>query len=202
MLSQQAPFSHGRDPIRDRIVIVRHAATSWSKTRRHTGRTDIPLDDDGIADARALQGRLAGLLPERVFVSPLRRALATCELAGFGAHAEIDAELMEWDYGRYEGLTTPDIRVERPGWNVFADGCPDGEDAADVGRRADNVLERVAGGTSGTVVIFSHAHFLRVLAARWIGLDPSEGRRFSLDACSVSTLGYERDDRVILTWNT
>ncbi len=134
-----APAAHaatGHDQRHDQqVVLVRHAATSWSRSGRHTGRTDIPLDEDGIRDAEALEHRLAGLHPARVLVSPLIRALATCELAGFGDKAELEPTLMEWDYGDYEGMTTSDIRLERPGWNVFVDGCPGGEDAAAVGRR-------------------------------------------------------------------
>jgi broad specificity phosphatase PhoE len=185
-----------------RIVLVRHAATSWSRSGRHTGRTDIPLDDDGIRDAKALESRLSGLDPARVFVSPLIRAIATCELAGFGAAAEVDPTLMEWDYGDYEGMTTADIRLERPDWNVFVDGCPGGEDALAVGQRADAVLERVLEDARSPIVIFGHAHSLRVFVARWLGLDPTAGRHFSLNPCSVSLLGYEREDRVVSRWNT
>jgi probable phosphoglycerate mutase len=126
----------------------------------------------------------------------------TCELAGFGAKAVADDDLMEWNYGLYEGRTTADIRVTAPGWNAFIDGCPDGEDAADVGRRADRVINRVLAMEGQPVVIFSHAHILRVLAARWIRLDASEGRHLVLTTCSVSCLGYEREERAITTWNT
>jgi broad specificity phosphatase PhoE len=185
-----------------RIVLIRHAATSWSRNGRHTGRTDIPLDEDGVRDARALESRLAGLHPSRVLVSPLIRAIATCELAGLSSKAEVDPTLMEWDYGEYEGMTTPDIRIQQPGWNVFVNGCPGGEDAAAVGRRADDVLARVLVDFVSPIVIFGHAHSLRVLAARWLGLDATAGRHFSLNACSVSILGYEREDRVVSRWNT
>jgi probable phosphoglycerate mutase len=185
-----------------RIVLVRHAATSWSRSGKHTGRTDIPLDEDGVRDAKALEIRLAALEPARVLVSPLIRAVATCELAGFGAEAEVDPMLMEWDYGDYEGMTTTDIRLERPGWNVFVDGCPGGEDAAAVGERADAVLEQVLEASRSPIVIFGHAHSLRVFVARWLGLDPTAGRHFSLSPCSVSFLGYEREDRVVSRWNT
>jgi probable phosphoglycerate mutase len=191
-VNQVAPpeYEYTRDE--QRIVLIRHAATSWSRTGRHTGRTDIPLDEDGVRDAKALQKRLAGLNPTRVLVSPLIRALATCELAG----------LMEWDYGYYEGMTTAEIRLRQPDWNVFVHGCPDGEDAAAVGRRADDVLARVLEDFVSPVVIFGHAHSLRVLVARWLGLDATAGRHFSLNPCSVSILGYEREDRVVRRWNT
>jgi broad specificity phosphatase PhoE len=185
-----------------RIVLIRHAATSWSRSGQHTGRTDIPLDEDGVRDAKALEKRLAGLNPSRVLVSPLIRAIATCELAGLGSKAEVDPTLMEWDYGNYEGMTTSDIRREQPGWNVFVDGCPGGEDAVDVGRRADDVLARVREDFVSPIVIFGHGHALRVLVARWLGLEATAGRYFSLYPCSVSILGYEREDPVVRRWNT
>jgi broad specificity phosphatase PhoE len=201
-VSQAEPSVYDYTGDEQRIVLVRHAATSWSRSGRHTGRTDVPLDEDGVRDAKALETRLAGLQPSRVLVSPLLRAVATCELAGLSDQAEIDPTLMEWDYGDYEGLTTPEIRLEQPGWNVFVDGCPGGEDAAAVGRRADDVLARVLDGFVSPIVIFGHAHSLRVLVARWLGLDATAGRHFSLGACSVSLLGYEREDRVVSRWNT
>jgi broad specificity phosphatase PhoE len=201
-VSQVAPAGNAVTGHEQQIVLVRHAATSWSRSGRHTGRTDIPLDEDGIRDAKDLESRLVGLNPARVFVSPLIRAIATCELAGFSAQAELDPMLMEWDYGEYEGMTTSDIRLEHPGWNVFVDGCPGGEDAVAVGNRADAVLERVLEGFLSPIIIFGHAHTLRVLAARWLGLDATAGRHFSLNPCSVSSLGYEREDRVVSSWNT
>ena len=184
------------------VILIRHAETAWSKAGRHTGRSDIPLDDDGRRAARGLRSRLAGLEPAQVFTSPLQRAQMTCELAGYGDHAVPDDDLMEWDYGIYEGQTTADIRLSTPGWNPFTDGCPGGESVEDVGRRADRVIERVVGMEGQPVVIFSHAHFLRVLAARWIRLDPAEGRHLVLSTCSVSSLGYEREERAITSWNT
>ena len=189
-------------PGEQQILLVRHAETEWSKGGRHTGRSDIPLDDDGRATALGLRSRLSGLEPARVIVSPLRRAKLTCELAGFGRHAESDDDLMEWDYGRYEGMTTAEIRVGQPRWNAFIDGCPGGEGAADVGRRADRVIERLLSTTGWPIVVFSHAHVLRVLAVRWIGLEPSAGRHLVLDTCSVSSLGYEREEPAIISWNT
>jgi broad specificity phosphatase PhoE len=201
-VSQVAPSDYTYTGDEQRIVLIRHAATSWSRTGRHTGRTDIPLDEDGVRDAKALEKRLAGLNPSRVLVSPLIRALATCELAGLDSKAEVDPMLMEWDYGYYEGMTTAEIRLGQPDWNVFVHGCPDGEDAAAVGRRSDDVLERVLDDFVSPVVIFGHAHSLRVLVARWLGLDATAGRHFSLNPCSVSILGFEREDRVVRRWNT
>ena len=184
------------------IILVRHAETEWSKSGRHTGRTDIPLDADGRVAARGLRSRLSGLEPACVLTSPLQRARITCELAGFGESALDDDDLMEWDYGRYEGLTTADIRVQRPGWNPFLHGCPQGEGARDVGRRADRVIARLVAFGGRPVVVFSHAHLLRVLAARWIGQAAEEGRHFVLGTCSVSSLGFEREERAITSWNT
>jgi broad specificity phosphatase PhoE len=201
-VSQAVPPEYVNTGNEQRIVLVRHAATSWSRSGRHTGRTDIPLDEDGVRDAKALESRLAGMNPSRVLVSPLIRAIATCELAGLGSKAEVDPTLMEWDYGVYEGMTTSDIRQQQPGWNVFVDGCPGGEDAAAVGRRADDVLARVLEDFVSPIVIFGHAHSLRVLVARWLGLDATAGRHFSLNPCSVSILGHEREDRVVRRWNT
>jgi probable phosphoglycerate mutase len=137
-----------------------------------------------------------------VFCSPMQRARMTCALAGFEQGIEVDSDLMEWDYGRYEGLTTADIRVDHPGWNAFLDGCPGGEHVADVGRRADRVIARLLGVATHPIVIFSHAHFLRVLAARWVQQDPVEGRHLVLNTCSISSLGYEREERAITSWNT
>ena len=185
-----------------RIILIRHAETEWSKAGRHTGRSDIPLDGDGRAGAVELRSRLSGLEPACVLTSPLQRARMTCELAGFGAGAITDEDLMEWDYGRYEGLTTADIRVERPGWNPFLHGCPQGESARDVGRRADRVIARLIGFGGQPVVVFSHAHLLRVLAARWIGQAAEEGRHLVLGTRSVSSLGFEREERAITSWNT
>lgn len=189
----------------DRLVVVRHGATPWSRSGRHTGRTDLPLDDGGRAQAVALGDRLASMGIDRVLTSPLERARATCALAGLGELAETVDELVEWDYGDYEGRTTEEIRAERPGWQLFRDGCPGGEDADEVGSRADAVLARVAAGPSGpsgsTVALFGHGHLLRVLAARWLGLPPVDGRLLALDAGSVSVLGHERETRVVRSWN-
>jgi broad specificity phosphatase PhoE len=182
--------------------LARHGETAWTVSRQHTGRTDLPLTERGEGNARRLGGRLAGLAFARVFTSPLQRARRTCELAGFGAGAVPDADLAEWDYGEYEGKTTAQIRAERPGWDLFRDGCPGGEGAAEVGARADRVLARVRA-VGGDVLLFSSAHFLRVLAARWLGLDPAGGRFFLLGTAALSVLGYEHDrsEPVIRLWN-
>jgi len=182
------------------VVPVRHAETEWSLSGRHTGLTDIPLTDAGRARAKALAARVGEWSFERVLVSPLRRARETCELCGLGDRAEVCEELHEWDYGEYEGLTTAQIHAVRPDWNLWRDGCPGGEDAQQVGARADRVLAMV-GGVQGAVAAFSHGHILRVLGARWIELSPTCGGRLGLSAGAVSALGYERDTRILHLWN-
>lgn len=181
-----------------RAVLLRHGATEWSLSGQHTGRTDLPLVPEGEAQAKAVGQLLAGFTFAQVLASPLQRAMVTGRLAGFDPEAEPD--LMEWDYGAYEGRTTPEIWVERPGWNLWTDGVPDGERAADVGHRADRVIERVRQ-TEGDTLLVAHGHLLRVLAARWVGLPPAGGRLLSLDAGSTSVLGWERDTPVVLAWN-
>ncbi|CAN7156254.1 histidine phosphatase family protein [Mesorhizobium amorphae] len=184
------------------IYLVRHGETEWSASGKHTGRTDIPLTAAGEAAARSVAERLKGLSFQAVWSSPSQRAYNTCTLAGFGAAGLKKDDLQEWDYGAYEGLTTKQILAARPGWNVFRDGCPGGEMAADVGARADRIVSglRAAG---GNVLVFSSAHFLRVLAARWLGLPPHDGALLVLDTASLSTLGYEHDltEPVIRRWN-
>lgn len=184
------------------LTLVRHGETEWSATGKHTGRSDIPLTAAGAEAARGVAGRLQGLSVSAVWSSPSQRARTTCELAGFGARAVVKDDLAEWDYGAYEGLTTRQILVDRPGWQLFRDGCPRGEAAADVGARADRIIRefREAG---GPVLAFSSSHFLRVLAARWLGLPPEGGANFVLDTASVSVLGYEHDltEPVIRRWN-
>jgi probable phosphoglycerate mutase len=185
-----------------RLVLVRHSSTAWSRSGQHTGRTDIPLDFSGRLAAEGLHARLAALRGARVVSSPLSRALDTCHLAGF-TDPEVSDDLLEWDYGDYEGMTTPEIRAVAPGWRLFRDGCPGGEDCVDVGCRADAVLGLLAADPGApTVVLFAHGHLLRVLAARWLGLPPAAGALFTLDAPSVSELGLERERRVVRTWNT
>jgi probable phosphoglycerate mutase len=183
----------------DDIWLVRHGATEWSAAGRHTGRTDIPLTDEGRRQAKEAAAQLPDVRFAQVLTSPLVRARETAALAGF-ADATPDPDLQEWDYGDYEGRTTPDIRREQPGWTVWGDGCPGGESAADVGARADRVLDRVRG-IDGHVLLFAHGHLLRVLAARWIGLDPAAGALLALDTAAVSTLGYEREQPVLSRWN-
>ena len=157
------------------IHLARHGETAWSLSGQHTGRTDLPLTERGERNARALGERLRGLAFAKVFTSPLNRAVRTCELAGFGAVAEIDPDLVEWDYGQYEGRRTAEIHAERPDWQLFRDGCPGGESPDQIGARADRVVGRVRA-VKGNVLVFSSGHFLRVLAARWLGLDAAGGR--------------------------
>jgi broad specificity phosphatase PhoE len=184
------------------IYLARHGETAWSLSGQHTGLTDLPLTERGEHDARALGGRLRGLTLAKVFTSPLRRASRTCELAGFGATAEIDRDLVEWDYGDYEGRTGAEIRVERPDWQLFRHAVPGGETLEQIGARATRVVNRVRA-LGGDVLIFSSGHFLRVLAARWLGLDASAGRHFLLRTASLSALGYEHDlsEPVIRLWD-
>src|SRR5580692_1348480 len=157
------------------VYLARHGETAWSLTGQHTGLTDLPLTERGQRNARRLGERLAGLGFAKVFTSPLQRASRTCELAGFGVVAEVDRDLVEWNYGNYEGLRTVEIHAKRPGWDLFRDGCPEGESPDQVGARADRVVGRVRT-IKGDVLIFSSGHFLRVLTARWLGLEPQAGR--------------------------
>jgi probable phosphoglycerate mutase len=184
------------------VYLARHGETAWSLTGQHTGRTDLPLTERGERNARALGKRLNGVIFAKVFTSPLLRARRTCELAGFGTAAEVDRDLVEWDYGEYEGRRTSEIRAERPGWQLFRDGCPGGESPEQVGARADRVLSRLRA-IRGNVLLFSSGHFLRVLAARWLGLEPAGGRYFLLSTASLSALGYENSfgEPVICLWN-
>ena len=184
------------------IYLARHGETAWSLTGQHTGLTDLPLTERGERNARRLGERLAGLAFAKVFTSPLQRAARTCELAGFGSIAEVDRNLVEWNYGEYEGLRTTEIRAKNPDWQLFRDGCPGGESPDHVGTRADQVVSRVRG-IKGDVMIFSSGHFLRALAARWLGLEPAAGRFFMLTTASVSVLGYENSlsQPVIRLWN-
>ena len=185
-----------------KICLVRHGETAWTISGQHTGRTDIPLTDRGERDAQELSVRLRGMTFANVLTSPLQRARRTGELAGFGAHAEADADLLEWDYGAYEGRRTLDIRAERPGWRLFEDGCPGGETVDAVGARADRVIARIRA-CAGDVLLFAHRDIFRVLAARWLGLAAREGRYFYLATASVSSLGYHHDlnEPVVHLWN-
>lgn len=172
------------------IYLARHGETAWSLTGQHTGRTDLPLTGRGEHNAQRLGKRLAGHGFAKVFTSPSRRASRTCELAGFGPVAIADPDLQEWHYGDYEGLTTPQIQAKRPGWQLFRDGCPGGESPEQVGQRANRVVTRLRE-IPGDALVFSSGHFLRVLAARWLGLDPAAGKYLMLKTASLSGLGYE-----------
>jgi broad specificity phosphatase PhoE len=183
-----------------KLVVVRHGATEWSEEGRHTGRTDVPLLEEGREQARRLGAALASAAFGLVLTSPLTRAAETCVLAGFGGRAEATDDLLEWDYGTYEGRTTAEIRAEAPGWTLWADGVPGGETAADVGRRVDRVIERARGEPAGTLC-FAHGHVLRVLASRWVGLPPVGGRLLAFDAGRLGVLGWEREVPVIERWN-
>ena len=184
------------------IYLARHGETAWSLSGQHTGRTDLPLTEGGERNARALGVRLRGLLFAKVFTSPLQRAAHTCDLAGFGNAAERDPDLMEWDYGEYEGRRTAEIHVERPDWQLFRDGCPGGESPAEIGARADRVVRQVRA-VAGDVLLFSSGHFLRVLAARWLGLESAGGRYLLLGTAALCILGYEHNlsEPAIRLWN-
>jgi broad specificity phosphatase PhoE len=184
------------------LLLARHGETAWSLTGQHTGLTDLPLTERGERNAARLGRRLGGKTFSQVFVSPLLRARRTCELAGFGTAAEIDGNLVEWNYGRYEGRRSAEIHAEQPGWLLFRDGCPGGESPADVAARADLALKRVRA-VRGNVLLFSSGHFLRMLAARWLGLEPAAGGLFLLSTASLSALGYEHaySQPVIRLWN-
>jgi broad specificity phosphatase PhoE len=184
------------------VWLARHGETAWSLTGQHTGRADIPLTERGELDAKALGERLRGETFAAVFTSPLKRATRTAELAGFGGVAIADPDLMEWNYGAYEGRTLAQIRVERPGWDLFRDGCPGGESLADLGARADRVIERLRA-LKGDALLFAHGHLLRFVGARWLGLEPDRARSFHLATASLSILGYEHtlERAVIRLWN-
>ena len=171
------------------LYLMRHGETAWSRTGQHTGRTDLPLTEHGEAEARNLAALLRGVTFDRVFTSPRLRARRTCELAGH-AHAIVEPDLAEWDYGDYEGLRSVEIQKERPGWNIFRDGCPGGESPADVSARADRLIARLRA-EGGNVAAFTHGHYGRVLAARWIGLPVIEGQHFAISVASVGVLGFE-----------
>ena len=184
------------------IYLARHGETAWSLSGQHTGLTDLPLTERGERNARRLEERLRGISFAKVFTSPLQRATRTCELAAFAARAETDRDLLEWNYGEYEGRRTPDIHKERPDWQLFRDGCPGGESPEDVGARADRVVRRLRA-VEDNVLIFSSGHYLRVFAARWLGLDVAIGRCFMLSTASLSAVGYEHNlsQPVIRLWD-
>ena len=182
------------------LVAIRHGETDWSRTGRHTGRTDIPLNDEGRRAAKAIGRALSTIEFSRALSSPLERARMTCELAGFADQMEIDPDLVEWDYGEYEGLTPDQIQQRAPSWLIFVDGCPGGERPAEVQARVDRVIAKVRG-TPGRVAVFAHGHLLRVLAARWIELPLTAATRFLLDTATLTTLTYYRSIPAIRCWN-
>jgi broad specificity phosphatase PhoE len=184
------------------VYLARHGETAWSLSGQHTGLTDLPLTERGRRNAIRLGERLKGLTFAKVFTSPLQRAATTSALAGFGATAQSDRDLVEWNYGEYEGRRTSEIHLERPGWQLFRDGCPGGESPSEIGARADRVVSRVRA-VQGNVLIFSSGHILRVLTARWLGLAPAAGEYFLVSTASLSALSYEHDltHPAIQLWN-
>jgi broad specificity phosphatase PhoE len=186
--------------VQPRIWLVRHGETEWAKLGRHTGLTDIPLTRLGREQAAALATRLAGRPFALVLSSPLSRALVTAQLAGFADRVQTSDDLLEWDYGADEGRTTPEIRLERPGWTIWGDGPKDGETIRHVGKRVDRVIELARQQASDSLV-FAHGHVLRVLAARWLGAAPAKGNMFALSTATLSILGWDREQPVIERWN-
>jgi probable phosphoglycerate mutase len=182
------------------VVVVRHGETAWSRIKRHTGRSDIPLTAEGQAQARAVGPKLAGITFAAVFVSPLQRALETAVLAGYGERAVVDPDLIEWDYGQYEGKTSEQIQEQRPGWTLFGDGVVGGETIDDVAARARRVIGR-ARGVAGDVLLFGHGHQLRILTALWLELEARAAQHLQLATASPSMLGYEHDWTALLSWN-
>jgi broad specificity phosphatase PhoE len=182
------------------VVLVRHGETEWSRSGRHTGRTDVPLTEEGRVQAVGLGACLAEWSFDLVLTSPLQRAMETCGLAGFGQAAQVRDALREWDYGDYEGMTTPEIRRERPRWTLWSDGVPNGEAIEEVAARAGRIIGEVSA-AEGDVAIFGHGHMLRILGARWIDLPPMNGARLMLDPATVSVLGHERETAAITRWN-
>lgn len=183
------------------IAVVRHGQTEWSLNGRHTGTTDIPLTDDGRAEARASAPLVQAMPIDRVVCSPLQRARETCSLLDLGREPTIDPDLVEWNYGIYEGITTKEIRETVPDWTVWFGGCPEGETPDEVAARVDRVIA-AAREAGGTTLVVAHGHVLRVLTARWLGLAPQDGRFFRLDTATVSLLGWERETPVLLQWNS
>ena len=184
------------------VYLARHGNTAWTHSGQHTGLTDLPLTPDGERNAVRLGERLKGLVFAKVFTSPLQRASRTCELAGFGYVAEAEPDLVEWNYGQYEGLTSAQILQQRPDWDLFRDGCPGGESPQQIGARADRMVQRIRS-VSGDVLLFSSGHLIRVLTACWLGLEPNGGRYFMLNPASLSALSYEHDlsRPVVRLWN-
>ena len=201
MTAHRRPPSPDRgDEVRAEAWLVRHGETEWSRSGRHTGRSNVALTELGREQARDLGARLADHPFALVLSSPMRRALDTARLAGFADRVEIDADLCEWNYGAYEGITTPEIRETVPGWTVWTHPIPDGETREEIADRVDRVIARIRS-AEGDVAVFAHGHVLRVLAARWIGLEPSEGRFLALHTATISVLGWERETPVVERWN-
>lgn len=182
------------------IILCRHGETEWSLSGKHTSYTDIPLTEKGIEQAKELGFKIRALSFDKVYSSPMQRAKATCELAGLGTTIVIEPKAVEWNYGAYEGKTTPEIWEKDPEWNLFRDGAPKGEKPSDVGKRADILIHKWIS-EDKNIVLFSHAHFLRVVASRWIGLEPAAAKLFGLSVASLSVLSFERNQRIIQTWN-
>jgi probable phosphoglycerate mutase len=182
------------------LWLIRHGETEWSLSGAHTGRTDLPLTPAGEESARAIGRELAGHEFALVLTSPMKRAVRTCELAGYGDQAQVDPNLSEWDYGEYEGKTTDQIRAIHPGWFLFRDGVQGGETIGQVGARALDVIDRAVK-AEGDVALFAHGHILRILTACWLGLPPDDGKMFVMGTGAISTLGYEHETRAILRWN-
>ena len=193
-------YASSIDVLADEVVLVRHGETAWSSAGKHTGRTDLALDERGRLEAEALAEPLRERRFALVLTSPLRRAIETCRLAGLGGQARVRQELSEWDYGSYEGRTTAEIRLEQPAWSLWREGVPGGESIEQVSARADRVLAELDA-AEGDVAVFAHGHILRVLTARWLGLEPEAGRLLALDPATISILGFEHETRVIRAWN-
>ena len=183
-----------------KVYLLRHGETEWSLSGQHTGMTDLPLTENGRRAARLLKSVLAAETFALILTSPLKRARETCELAGFGERAKIDPDLVEWNYGEYEGLTTKQIHLTRPGWSVFRDGCPGGETPDQVASRADRVIGKIRT-TDGNIALFAHGHIFRVFAARWINLPASYGEHFLLDTATLNVLGYYHNSPALKIWN-
>lgn len=187
-------------PTQKKIYLIRHGETEWTLSGQHTGVTDIPLTKNGENEAKKLSERLQGHSFAAVFTSPLQRAMHTCKIAGLSKKPETDQDLVEWNYGDFEGLTSEEIKKKHPQWNLFLEGAPHGESIYDVEKRADRVLSKIRS-FQGDVALFSHGHFLRTLTARWLQLSASDGKLFALHPASLSILGYERIQQVLLLWN-
>lgn len=186
-----------------KIYLARHGETRWSVSGQHTGTSDIPLTQQGEKNAKRLSKRLEGLAFKKVLSSPLQRAIKTGELAGFGDQLSIDPDLIEWNYGDYEGMTTVDIQKNNPNWFIFRDGCPHGESPQQIAERCDRMIKKLRA-IDGNILIFAHAHILRMLTTRWLGLEPEQGRLYFLNTGSLSILGYEHNnysEPVIRLWN-